>query len=140
MINIELVKKSFDRCAAKGDIIGDFYDIFLESHPDISPQFANTNFVQQKKLLLQGLDLTIMFATDEPVGKIGINRIKKSHCKTALNITPELYPYWKQSLLRAISELDPEFSDKLKEQWDLVLQKSIDYIISGYEEHPPATA
>ena len=134
MINIELVKKSFDRCAAKGDVIQAFYDIFLDSHPDIKHRFANTNFDNQKKLLLQGLDLTIMFATDEPVGKIGINRIRKSHKKSALNIQPDLYPNWKRSLLQTISEFDPEFNNELEEQWDLVLQKSIDYITDGYDD------
>ena len=133
MIDIEQVKRSFDRCAAHGDIIDDFYKIFLDSHPDIKPRFANTNFDSQKKLLLQGLDLTIMFASDQPVGRIGINRIKKSHCRAVLDIPPDLYPYWKKSFLTAISVLDPEFSDELKEQWDWVLQKSIDYIISGYD-------
>ena len=134
MIKIDVVKKSFDRCSNKNDIIGEFYNVFLDSHPDIKPRFANTNFVEQKKLLLQGLDLTIMFATDEPVGKIGINRIKKSHRKAELDIPPELYPYWKESFLHVISELDPEFSPELRQQWDLVLQKSIDYIISGYHD------
>jgi hemoglobin-like flavoprotein len=134
MIAIEQVKKSFDRCSAKGgDIIQTFYDIFLVSHPEIKPLFANTYFESQKKLLLQGLDLTIMFASDAPVGKIGINRIKKSHCKFGLNIPPHLYPYWKESFLQAISKLDPEFSEELKLQWDWVLQKSIDFIIGGYE-------
>lgn len=133
MIDIEQVKRSFDRCAAHGDIIDDFYKIFLDSHHDIKPRFDHTNFDSQKKLLLQGLDLTIMFASDQPVGRIGINRIKKSHCRAVLDIPPDLYPYWKKSFLTAISVLDPEFSDELKEQWDWVLQKSIDYIISGYD-------
>lgn len=134
MMDIEQVKKSFDRCSSSGDIIDKFYNIFLDYHPDIKPRFAHTNFDLQKKLLLQGLDLTIMFATDEHVGKIGINRIRKSHRQTAMNIPPELYPYWKASFLQAISEMDPEFTDELKQQWDWVLQKSIDYIIAGYED------
>jgi len=134
MIDIEEVKKSFDRCSSNGDIIDKFYSLFLDSHSNIGPRFANTNFDTQKKLLLQGLDLTIMFATDEHVGKIGINRIRKSHNKSGLNIPPELYPYWKVSFLQAISEMDPEFTDELKQQWDMVLQKAIDYIIDGYED------
>lgn len=134
MLDIEQVKKSFDRCSSNGDIIQEFYNIFLDSHPDIKPRFANTNFAQQKKLLLQGLDLTIMYASGEPVGRIGLNRIKKSHRKAALDILPELYPNWKNSFLQVISELDSEFNENLNQQWDLVLQKSIDFIISGYDD------
>ena len=134
MIDIEEVKKSFARCSSNDDIINKFYSLFLDSHPNIRPRFDNSNFESQKKLLLQGLDLTIMFASDEQVGKIGINRIKKSHSKSGFDIPPALYPYWKVSFLQTISELDPEFNNELKEQWDMVLQKAIDYIIDGYED------
>ena len=133
MFDIEQVKQSFDRCPSKDDIIDKFYGLFFDIHPDIKPLFTKTNYDTQKKMLLQGLDLAIMFATDEPVGKTGINRIRKSHNKSGLNIPPELYPYWKVSFLQTISELDPEFTDELKQQWDMVLQKSIDYIIAGHE-------
>lgn len=134
MLNVEQVKQSFDRCSPKGEMIDKFYNLFFDLHPEIKPKFANTNFENQKKALLQGLDLAIMFASDEPVGKIGISRIKKSHSKSNLNILPELYPYWKVCFIQTVSEMDPKFSDELKEQWDLLLQKSIDHIIGGYED------
>ena len=133
MSDFERVEQSFERCLIKGDVIGRFYDIFLESHPDIKPRFANTDFQSQKHLLRQGINLAIMFASGNPAGKNGIKRIRKSHRKSGLNIPPDLYPYWKKSFIQATSEFDSKFSDELKRQWDSVLQKSIDYIIDGYE-------
>ncbi len=133
MNDFEIVAQSFVRCMIKGDVIGRFYEIFLDSHPDIKHRFANTDFDSQKHLLRQGINLAIMFASGNPVGQNGIKRIRKSHRKSGLNITPDLYPYWKNSFLQATSEFDPEFSDELKRQWDSVLQKSIDYIIDGYD-------
>ena len=133
MNDFEEVKQSFARCMIKGDVVGRFYDIFLDSHPEIKPRFANTDFDSQKHLLRQGVNLAIMFASDNPVGKKGIERIRKSHSKLSLDIPPNLYSYWKKSFIQAASEFDPEFSDELEKQWDLVLQKTISYIIDGYE-------
>ena len=133
MNDCEDVKQSYARCMIKGDIVGRFYEIFLASHQDIKPRFANTDFDSQKQLLRQSVNLAMMFANDNEVGKKGINRIRQSHSKSGLNVPPDLYPYWKQSFIQAASEFDQEFSDELKRKWDAVLQKTIDFIIEGYE-------
>jgi len=134
MNDFEEVKQSLARCMITGDVIGRFYDIFLESHPDIKPRFAHTDFDSQKHLLRQSVNLAIMFANGNAVGKRGIERIRKSHSKVNFNIPPDLYPYWKKSFIQAASELDLEFTDELKKQWDCVLQKTIDFVIEGYED------
>ena len=131
--NSESVKLSFARCIIKGDVVGRFYEIFLDSHPDIKPRFAKTDFDSQKQLLRQSVNLAIMFANDHPVAINGINRIRQSHSQSGMNIPPDLYHYWKKSFIQAATEFDPEFSDKLNRQWDSVLQKTIDFIIEGYE-------
>lgn len=133
MNNCEDVKQSFARCMIKGDVVGRFYEIFLASHPDIKPRFANTDFDAQKHLLRQSVNLAMMFANDNQVGIKGIKRIRKSHSKSGLNIPPDLYPYWKKSFIQAASEFDQEFSDELNTQWNEVLQKTIDFIIEGYD-------
>jgi hemoglobin-like flavoprotein len=134
MNDFEEVKLSLARSMITGDIIGRFYDILLASNPNIKSMFSKTDFSTHKQLLRQSIGLAIMFANGNAVGKKGIQRIKKSHSKTALNISPNLYPYWKKSFIQAIAELDSEFSDELKKEWDFVLQQTIDYIIDGYED------
>jgi hemoglobin-like flavoprotein len=128
---VEIVKSSFTRCMGK-DLIGHFYDIFLKSNPQIAPRFARTDFQAQKDLLKHGIHLAIMFAQENPLGKKGLARIRKSHRKANLDIPPVLYPCWKSSFLRAVSDLDPEFSEESRKAWDVVLQNAIDYISSGY--------
>lgn len=133
MIDSEKVAQSFGRCVFKGDVIERFYDLFIDSHPDIKHRFLETDFASQKNLLRQGIGLAIMFASGNPVGENGINRIRKSHSASGLNIPPYLYPYWKKSFLQAVSEFDAEFSEELKGQWDGVLQRTIDFIAGGHE-------
>lgn len=129
---VEDVKHSLGRAILNGDVIGRFYEIFLDSNAGIKPLFVNTDLSKQKKLLHQGLNLAIMYADGSMIGKTGINRIQKSHSRSAMNISPILYPYWKRSLIQAISEFDPKFTPKIKSEWDRTLQKAIDHICAGY--------
>jgi len=131
MSEVERVKQSFGRCLLKGDIIARFYEIFVDADPSIEPRFANTNFDSQKQLLRQGINLAIMFADDIPMGKNGIQRIRDSHGASGLNIPAALYPIWKNSFIRAISEFDVEFTDQLREEWNRVLEKAINYVAFG---------
>jgi hemoglobin-like flavoprotein len=131
-VAVEIVKDSLTRCMGK-DIIGHFYDIFLQSNPEIAPKFARTDFQAQRDLLKHGIQLAIMFAQDDPMGRKGLARIRESHSKANLDIAPSLYHFWKSSFLRAVSDLDPKFSEESRRAWDVVLQKAIDYITSGYD-------
>ena len=131
---IDNVQRSFARCWRTGDVLGRFYENFFDSHPDIRPKFINTNLDKQKQLLQQSVNLAILFADDVSYAKNGIGRIRKTHSKSNLNIPPNLYPYWKKSLIDAISEFDPEFTSQLAKEWDRVLQQTIDYVIEGYNE------
>ncbi len=133
MIDSVEVEESFERCILKGDVMERFYALFMDSHPDIKPRFASTNFDSQKRLLRQSIGLAILHARNNPVGRIGINRLARSHGKSGLDIPPRLYAYWKQSFIQAVSEFDEEFSESLRTQWDAVLQKTIDDVVAGYE-------
>ncbi len=132
--DVTAVQQSYGRSQIKSGLMDRFYDIFLASHPDIGPRFEGTNMAQQKGLLRQGLNLAIMFASDNPVGQGGIARIRASHSKTKLNIPPTLYRYWLDSFVKAVSEFDPQFTAELERQWRAVLQKSIDFISEGYDK------
>jgi hemoglobin-like flavoprotein len=134
MIDVAEVEESFERCMLKGDVVERFYALFMDSHPDIRPRFVDTDFDSQKKLLRQSIGLAILHARNNPVGRIGINRLARSHSRSGLNIPPALYAYWKASFIQAVSEFDDEFSDSLNIQWDAVLQKTINDVVAGYEE------
>jgi hemoglobin-like flavoprotein len=137
---ITQVQESFGRATVSGQLIDKFYEIFLNSHPDVKPRFAKTDFVQQKKLLRRGISLAIMFADNNPVGRDGIARIRESHSKARLNIPPSLYKYWLESFIKALSLCDQQFGPQLELLWRKTLQKTIDFVVEGYESPAARTA
>lgn len=131
--NIELVRASFGRSLLKGDVLGRFYELFFQCSEEITALFKDTDMDKQKEALSQGLNLAIMFADGKPFAKTVIRKIRVSHSRARMDIRPALYPLWKSNLMQAISEFDSEYSPAVEQAWDEVLQKTIDYIIEGYE-------
>lgn len=128
------VRESLGRCVLRGDLFQDFYDRFLHSHIEIAPKFKSTDFAKQKSLLHDSINLAIMFAEGNVVGRNGIERIARSHSKSGLNISPHLYSYWLESFIDAVETLDPEFSLELEDEWREVLSKAIEFIKARYDK------
>jgi hemoglobin-like flavoprotein len=128
-----LVKRSFSRCFIGGkNVIDRFYEIFLHSHPDIAGKFQHTDFTQQKLLLRQGINCILMFAEGSYAGEFCLEEIKVSHNKKHINIHPSYYVYWKDSLLKALSENDPEYNQELEQLWIEAIDYGIKFIADGY--------
>lgn len=135
-MNIEEIQKSYGRCLlANKDVslFDRFYDVFLESQPSFKQMFANTDFERQKRLLKAGVNMMLMYAKDNGA-VMGLNDIQKTHSHAYLNIKPELYGYWKNSLIKVIEEYDNQFNPVLKAHWNQALDQGIDYIKSGYNK------
>jgi len=130
---IKKVKRSYSRCFTGGkDFIQHFYNFFLESHPKIKVLFENTDFKQQKLLLRQGIHCFIMYAEGVFAGDFCLDEITESHNRKNYNIPPEMYRFWKQSLLQALQQQDKQFDEELVALWSEVIDKGIAHISKGY--------
>lgn len=108
-----------------------FHSIFKNSHPDVAPMFARMDFTKQNELLRVALGIMLMIDHAGDAAKQILTKIRESHSRNRLNIRPELYDCWVDSLMRACAQHDPEFSAETQTAWREVLQKRIDYIRSG---------
>jgi hemoglobin-like flavoprotein len=133
MTDYAAVTRSFERCLRGGDVVQRFYDLFIAADPEIAPWFARTDFPAQKRLLEQSINLAILFAAGNPIGRIGIERIRDSHAPGRMDIPPRLYAFWKLAFLRAVEEFDPSLDPDLAAAWDAVLQATVDHVLSGRE-------
>jgi len=130
--DISRVRLSYGRSIAKRGFLGRFYEIFLSSDPRIAKKFENTDLKKQQELLAMSVNMVILFPQANKIAKNAVGRIRESHSRKGLGIEPHLYHLWKQSLIQAVSEHDPEFDSQLEASWQKVLQIAIDYIVEGY--------
>lgn len=128
------VEKSFGRCTVNPKFLDRFYEIFLASHPAIAPMFAKTEFTKQKAALRGGLTLMVMHGQGNSVGTKALDKIAESHSKKKLNISPSLYPFWINSLIQTIKEVDPHMTPSLEAEWRKTLEAGANYIAAGYNK------
>lgn len=138
-INLDNVKKSYGRCMitreAKEQFFSHFYETFLNSHPEIGPMFANTDFDKQITMIKHAITMAIMFVErQDDLAKDILTRISKSHSHSRLNVKPEYYIFWVKSLIETLWVCDPQFNHDLEEDWKEILQITVDYVKSGYDQ------
>ena len=96
--------------------------------------FANTDFGRQKGLLKTGVAMLLAHIDGKPTGTMTLDRIAISHNKKNLNIDPNLYQYWIDSLVAAVKKCDSKFNPDLERAWQKVLRAGVDYITAQYDQ------
>ncbi len=130
-LNVRLeAKMSFARAAEAGDVLSRFYDLFLDSDPDVKKRFENTDFERQQAMIRASLETAIFTAANDQYSQAELHRVRSTHGHSHLGIPPHLYELWRDCLIQAVSEFDPEFREPTKEAWLRVLQPAIDFIAS----------
>lgn len=109
-----------------------FYDILLHADPRIAALFKHTDFARQKELFLHGLVSLLDYAEGKASGKMAIKRLGELHSRKRMNIAPDMFIVWINSLIKTLAELDPNFSPQLEAEWRRALSPGIDVIKQMY--------
>ncbi len=129
---IDIARSSYGRCILKPGFLDRFYELFLAQSPKIAQKFKHTNMEAQKKVLKTGLANMIAYAQGKPSGKIVIDRLAKSHSRDQLDIPPQMYPLWTNSLIKALSEYDRKWTPETQVAWKELLDIGVKAISAGY--------
>jgi hemoglobin-like flavoprotein len=130
--DFELVKASYGNCCIEPTFFEDFYAAFLQSSETIAPMFQNTDMEKQKNVLRTGIATLISFAQGSRAAEMTVDRLAISHNHENLNIDPKLYPFWEDSLIKAVAKNDLTYNTEVDNAWRAVLKIGIDYLISKY--------
>ncbi|MCF6325070.1 MAG: hypothetical protein L3J89_12235 [Gammaproteobacteria bacterium] len=129
---ISRVRLSYGRALSKRQFLDRFYELFMSSSPIVARKLALTDIAKQQELLSQAVNMVILFPQGNKIARNAINRIRQSHNRDGLDIRPEYYRFWIDSLVLALSEHDPDFNDELDRAWRKVAQEAIDFIVEGH--------
>lgn len=125
--------QSYGRCLNNGRFIERFYEIFLESDPQIKTAFAGTDFDRQRRLLRRTLTNSIMYAAGSEIVKREVDKMAEVHSRRGkAPVDPQLYDYWLDSLVSAIHEHDPQIDSQLEGRWREAMGQIIGHFSSQY--------
>lgn len=117
--------------SGKGDIISRFYDHFVQSSPEVSEKFSNTEMDRQKEMLRDSFNHMLTFSTTRRSG-VELEGIAESHSHDRLDVAPRLYDLWLESLITTIRELDPECDKSVEMAWRIVMSPGIEFMKGHY--------
>ena len=116
----------------ENELISHFYEKFIQSAPEISERFTNTDLEHQQEMLRDSFRHMLTFSTKRQSGE-ELEHIGTRHSQADLDIAPSLYEAWIDSLVAAVSELDPEFDATVETAWRIVMAPGIEFMKGHYQ-------
>lgn len=109
------------------DFLTRFYELFLESTPDVAAHFRDVDMERQKKMLGRSLQEMTDFSTSRAANE-HLRRTAFRHSRWERDISPGLYDLWLESLIATAREFDLEFNEEVELAWRVVLAPGIAYM------------
>ena len=125
---IPIAKRSYERCCAAPDFITSFYRNFFTACPEAEAMFAQTDFDRQARLLRHAIGLLFIFPDQVSNEPTILSRLAEKHSRRELNVDPEWYPLFGDSLILTASQHDPEFSPAVAAAWREAVAPGIEYM------------
>lgn len=120
------------RRVADTEFLDTFYRNFLDADPRVAEHFANTDLKKQKTLLRKSLVYVLNAPSGDAASLRKLKVLAETHSEAGMNIEPDLYPRWEESLIDALGRHDPEWNSQLASRWRAQLQPAIEMMTSGY--------
>tara|TARA_R110002094_G_scaffold1276_3_gene6131 strand:+ start:388 stop:798 length:411 start_codon:yes stop_codon:yes gene_type:complete len=131
----QIFDQSFERCCTRKaplPFFHDFYSRYIVSDSRVADAFRDTDMLQQEKVLEKSFYRLLVFYTTNNSDDY-INHIAVRHNRHNLNINPQLYDLWLETLLDTVAEFDPLFDDSIELAWRLVFSPGITYMKYKYD-------
>ena len=130
--DFKLFNESLDRCLCQPGFMDHFYEIFLASDQEIVDKFVDTDFQEQKRMLRLSLYMIVSIGQSMPEAESHFERIAELHSSRRLNIRPQLYNVWLDSLLQAARAHDQLFDLELEKVWRNIMAYGIEFMRIRY--------
>ena len=129
---VAVAQSSFGRCREAPDFFPTFYAELLVRCPAARPMFAKTDFDRQNKLLDHAIGLLLDFSRQPGSPPNILSRVAGRHSRADLNVSPELYPFFVDSLVAAVRKFDPKFDADTEAAWRTATGDGVAYMASKY--------
>lgn len=131
--SVQKARDSLSRCNQRPEFLERFYELFIDSSPDIRKKFENTDFEMQKRVLRDSLFLMLSAAgTTVGYAHVQLEKLAKRHSHNDLGIKPEWYALWLDTLLQTVAEFDPDYSDAIDAAWRDSMKEGIELLAAGF--------
>ena len=129
---LHVFNASLDRCVSQPEFLDRFYENLLATSDEIAEKFRHTEFTRQKAALKRALYVLLFAHEWDLQGDAYLRGLAQRHSRHDLDIRPELYDLWLDSLLKTVREFDPSFDETIAAAWRTMLGPGIEFMKSAY--------
>ena len=132
-MNVNLLRSTFEAVRPQADQVARaFYARMLGTYPQIRPLFADTDFVAQRKNLMQTLGAVVALADKPDELNPLLAKLGESHVQ--YDVTPSMYPYVCSSLLVTLAEtFGDDWTAEVAVAWEEALDVVSQAMIAAQE-------
>ncbi len=130
---LNIFNNSLLRCQSNPQFLSHFYQKFIISNSEVREMFSGTDMKQQKMMLHASIQMIMLASQGNEAAADYLAKISKKHSKSDLNIKPELYDIWLETLIETIRIIDPENNDQIENAWKEIMTFGIEYMKSRFE-------
>lgn len=130
--DLELVNDSLERCTPQAEFFEQFYWRFHGSSDEIAAKFEGTDAKTQARALRTAFLLLLQAIAGDPAAWQRLELRAIRHDRRHLDIKPEMYGLWKESLLDTVRDFDPRADARTEQAWRTVVQQAIDFMTARY--------
>ena len=134
-LNIELLEKSFQLVAPKGEVlVTRFYERLFQKYPAVRPLFQHADMTKQKKKLLGSLVLVIQNLRKPEALRLALMEMGRRHVE--YGVQPEHYPAVAENLLAVLAEFaGTAWTPPVKQAWKEALGTINTIMLEGAKQH-----
>lgn len=131
--DLQIVRQSFARCTLTDEFLVTFYDVLTGSSDEVRTMFMHTDMPRQQHLLKEALIYLIAYPGGNGFARQRVVELGISHSRAVLDVRPELYELWVDSLIKSVRRHDEHYTQELENAWRRIVAPGIAAMGSLYE-------
>lgn len=129
--NLDRLLRSYSRISNKSEFYDDFYGGLIQN-VEIFEHFRGVSEARRSFFLKTSLPTLVMSAIGSRVAKKRMNSLAEKHARSQLNVDPELYEFWHDTLMALLPKYDDELDEELELLWSSAIRKGIKIFTDAY--------
>lgn len=127
---LEIYNDSFEYCLSKEGFLPRFYELFIDSSPEVRKKFMNTDIQRQSRILKKSLYVLTMASVGTEEARNELIRLGKTHGAQGMQIPDYMYDLWLNCLLRTVREFHTDWKPEIEASWHAMLDPHIEILKS----------
>jgi hemoglobin-like flavoprotein len=125
---------SLKRCLAQPGFLERFYERFVGSSEAVREKFRGTDMKRQARVLADSLYVVAnaVQGAENSVARSELPKIAERHDRRHMDITPELYDAWVDTLVATARDTDPQYGPAAEAAWRETLAFGVRYMRDRY--------